>query len=103
MWLGPPSSQMRITEVSLAGRPASLEAALARITPPKPTDAIPATPSCTKFRRLKPSQYRPVEPASMRIMVLLRARIKGGGGRDQNEPSPVPIINEFLYVLYLNT
>lgn len=63
MWLGPPSSQMRMTEVRRFDAPL---ASRARNNCGKVTLAIPATPSCKKLRRVSPSQYRPDRPKSSR-------------------------------------
>ena len=53
MWPGPPSSQIRMTDVFLL---VSFDASFARRSWGIPTAAIPATPSCRKLRRLRPSQ-----------------------------------------------
>src|SRR6266404_4028867 len=66
MWLGPPSSQSRMTEVSLRSAVNPADAARARSTSASPRLAMPATPSCKKLRRLMPSQYFAVLPASTR-------------------------------------
>jgi hypothetical protein len=41
------------------------ERSVARNTSANPTEAIPATPTCTKLRRLSPSQYRPERPPAL--------------------------------------
>src|SRR5713101_9666147 len=63
MWLGPPSSHMSIAEVfreELEGA----DWARAFKTSARPRLARPETPTFRKFRRFKPSQYRPVAPRS---------------------------------------
>src|SRR5229473_3539650 len=68
MWPGPPSSQIRMTEVLReVGFVPKLElgneARALRICG-NPRAAIPETPSFKKLRRLSPSQYRPAAPRS---------------------------------------
>src|SRR5207253_2645566 len=59
MWPGPPSNQIRMTDVFLVAEP---EASLARRTWARLADPIPATPAWTKLRRDIPSQYRSETP-----------------------------------------
>src|SRR5262245_392087 len=66
-----------MTELSF---PALLAARACR-TSPSPTLAMPATPTCKKLRRLSPSQYRAVVPASTRNMGPPPANKLGGKGR----------------------
>src|SRR3954471_4403325 len=71
MWLGPPSSQMRMTRVSREGLPDSAAASLSRIRPGRPSEARPATPSCTKLRREYPECSKGQAPASTRSIATL--------------------------------
>jgi len=49
--------------------PSAVETSLARRISGSPAAAMPATPSCTKLRRLIPSQYFRVFPASILNMI----------------------------------
>ncbi len=79
---GPPSSQIRMTDVFLP--PPSGDPSRAFKIVGNPTDAIPARPTCTKLRRVRPSQYRPVDSAETRNIASLLAL----AGKPPFDPGP---------------
>src|SRR5687768_5346628 len=76
---GPPSSHIRMTAVSFAAG-AMAAAAFARKSAGSEIDAMPDIANWTKFRRVRPSQYFGVGPASILSMAGLLAGHSGQDG-----------------------